>query len=379
MSENIIIFDGQYIADQIRNINKAQQLTEEAIDFIKKASQHKNWKCSETVEINNSLFMISSRLRRLDTKITQTGSVLEKSRENFTELENRYNEQANSIESKIQDINGFNTNKSILPVIIIPTIPIGKITVSGLIQWFKELQERIKTFWDNFINKRNNNNTPTPSPDVTPSSDSNSDSNSNSNISNDTSNNTESNSGELPSGNFDAAVDIVFRNEGGYSDDPNDPGGATNMGITHYALNNAYNQGIVSHNDVTQLTINEAKEIYRKMYWEPSRADEMPDPLATIYFDTVVLCGQYGGGRLLQKAMNKLGQSVVVDGNVGPQTMAALKEQLKTPEDVQKLCEALCDVRQEYHNADRNAQYYLAGWTNRVNRMRNYANNYDYA
>ena len=385
MSENIIIFEGQYIADQIRNINKAQQLTEEAMDFIKKASQHKNWQCSETIEINNSLFMISSRLRRLGVKITQTGEVLGKGLSNFTELENRYEEQANSLNSKIQEIHGFNINESTLPITIIPTIPSGKITASFLIQWFTELQEKIKAFWDKFINRNNNNNnnsTPTPAPTPSPSSDS------NSNISNNTSNNTDSSSnvsdsssesGELSPGNFDSAVDVVFLNEGGYSDDPNDPGGATNMGITHNTLNNAYNQGIVSHNDVAKLTFNEAKEIYREMYWEPSRADEMPNPLATIYFDTVVLCGQYGGGRLLQKAMNKLGQSVVVDGNVGPQTMAALKEMLKTPEDVQNLCTALCDVRQEYHNSDPNAQYYLAGWTNRVKRMRNYANNYDYA
>ena len=176
--------------------------------------------------------------------------------------------------------------------------------------------------------------------------------------------------GELEPANFEKAMEIVFFNEGGYSDDPDDPGGATNMGITHSTLQSAYESGIVSHNDVTRLTRNEAMEIYRKMYWEPSNADKMPEPLATIYFDSVVLCGRYGGGRLLQKAMNSLGQSVTVDGYVGPQTMAALEEMVKTPEGVKALSTALCDARQQYHNGDPNAWKYLAGWTNRVNRMR---------
>ena len=186
----------------------------------------------------------------------------------------------------------------------------------------------------------------------------------------DTSTQVSTSDGEIEPGNFEKAMDIVFFNEGGYSNDPDDPGGATNMGITEGTLNRAYQLGIVSHNNVARLTQNEAMEIYRKMYWEPSNADKMPEPLATIYFDSVVLCGQYGGGRLLQKAMNGLGQSVVVDGDVGPQTLAALEKMVKTPEGIKALSIALCDARQQYHNGDPNAWKYLTGWTNRVNRMR---------
>ena len=385
MSANVIIFEGQYIADQMRNIDKARNLIGEAIGIIRKASQHRNWKCNETHEIDNGIDIISNRLNRLNTGITRTGIALGKGLVSFTELEQRSESQANTLSSNLKNNYGFEaadrstgTNSIMVATMIIPPIQGGKITVSVLQTWFAEIQKRLREFWENFAKKRTNSNsgyqppvssgtpTSTPAPDVNSNQDNTQHDETPANVET-----PETSSGGLSQGNFDSAVDIVFFNEGGYSNDPNDPGGATNMGITHSTLNNAYQQGIVSHNDVTKLTVNEAKAIYKKMYWEASNADKLPDPLATLYFDSVVLCGQYGGGKLLQRAMNSLGQSVVVDGYVGPQTIAALNEQLKAPEDVAALCNALCDARQAYHNADVNAK--------RVNRMRDYTNNWSYA
>ena len=77
MSANVIIFEGQYIADLIRNMDKAKQLTEEAMGIIKKANQHRNWKCKETTEINNSLDTISNRVQRLNIGMMRTNIALE--------------------------------------------------------------------------------------------------------------------------------------------------------------------------------------------------------------------------------------------------------------------------------------------------------------
>ena len=377
---NLIAFDSQYISEQIKNINRAQQIMEEAIRTLKKASAHEGWKCSEIKNINDNMSNITNKLTRLNNGITGTAEALSKGVERFTELETRAENQTNSLSNSIQNQYGFtasdrNTNTEInLPATLIPIVTnIFKPAIIGLPKWFSDtfidiLRKKFPYLFGNSTattdTTTTTTQTPTPTPAPAPEP--------------------EPTPAAIPTpepitlidGNFDSAMEVVFGNEGGYSNHPNDPGGATNMGITHYTLDTAYQRGIVSHNDVTQLTVNEAKDIYREMYWKPSNADKMPDPLATIYFDTVVLCGQYGGGRLLQRALNNLGQSVVVDGSVGPQTLTAMNEQLKSPEDVKALCNELCNVRQAYHEADRNADTFLAGWTNRVNRMRDLGNSY---
>ena len=176
--------------------------------------------------------------------------------------------------------------------------------------------------------------------------------------------------GDFRSADFDSAMNFVLEQEGGYSNHPNDPGGSTNMGITQSTLDEARQQGIVSCIDVYNLKREEATKIYYENYWKPSNADKMPEPLATIYFDGVVLFGTYTGGRLLQRAMESLGQSILVDGIVGPQTLAALNEQLKTPEDINALCSRMLDIRQGWHNNDANASSFIYGWTRRVNDLR---------
>ncbi|MBQ7578038.1 MAG: hypothetical protein IJT21_07235 [Synergistaceae bacterium] len=175
MSANLIIFEGQYMADQMRNIDKAKNLTEEAIEILKKASQHRNWQCNERAEIDNSLNTISNRLNRLDMGIIRTGNALGRGFVSVTELEKRSENQANTLSSNLQNNYGVNAsnrntnNNSLLPVTIIPAIIVGKITVAALIQWFRELMERIRQFWENFKNRNNqpnsnNNVTPTPAP-----------------------------------------------------------------------------------------------------------------------------------------------------------------------------------------------------------------------
>lgn len=176
MSAGIIIFEGQYMADKMRSINAAKNLTEEAIELIKKSSSHRSWKCPETAEINRGLDVISNRLNRLNMGIIRTGNALGKGVVSFTELEQRSETQANTLSSKLQENYGFNasdksTNSDIkLPVLIIPAIPAGKLTVSILQDWFRKVHERIKEFWNKVCGSgsqttsTSTSQTPTPSP-----------------------------------------------------------------------------------------------------------------------------------------------------------------------------------------------------------------------
>ena len=127
MSANLIIFEGQYMADQVRNLDKAKQLTEDAMNIIKKANQHRNWKCKEIAEINNSLASISNNVQRLNTGIMRTALALGGGLRSFTELEQRSEGQADRLSNNLREKYGFSASnysakdeKISLPVTPIP-------------------------------------------------------------------------------------------------------------------------------------------------------------------------------------------------------------------------------------------------------------------
>ena len=183
MSANIITFEGQYMADQMRNIDKAKQLTEEAMSIIKKANQHRTWKCKEVAELNDGLEIISNRISRLNSGIVRTGIALGKGLVSVRELEQRSETQSNTLSSNLQNSYGFSASSrntdstAVLPLTLVPPFTCGQITVKALIEWFKQLQENIKKAWENFAAKRNSDNsntstqptsTPSPAPAPTP-------------------------------------------------------------------------------------------------------------------------------------------------------------------------------------------------------------------
>jgi uncharacterized protein (TIGR02594 family) len=129
-------------------------------------------------------------------------------------------------------------------------------------------------------------------------------------------------------GGFDAALAHVVAMEGGWSDDPLDPGGPTNFGVTL--------QTFAAHRriDVTAQTIAglkadlraisqlEVRDIYRTRYWQPCRAEALPRPLALMHFDAAVNHGVSGAARLMQQALG-----VTADSAIGPVTLAAVATQ----------------------------------------------------
>jgi len=81
---------------------------------------------------------------------------------------------------------------------------------------------------------------------------------------------------------FDRAMEFVFRWEGGYVFDPDDPGGETHWGISRRAYPML---------DIKDLTRDEAKDIYRHSYWERAGCGALPWPLNLVVFDTAVNMG----------------------------------------------------------------------------------------
>ena len=117
----------------------------------------------------------------------------------------------------------------------------------------------------------------------------------------------------------DLAEEIVVR-EGGFVDDPDDPGGATKYGVTLATLRRVHGQADVA--SLKALSRTGAVEIFVEYYFHRPRIGELPRALQASVFDMYVNAGA-GAVRILQRLLREMGQSVDVDGVIGPQTVAA--------------------------------------------------------
>jgi hypothetical protein len=93
--------------------------------------------------------------------------------------------------------------------------------------------------------------------------------------------------------NFHHAMVHVFEHEGGYSNDPDDPGGETNYGISK-----RYHPNV----DIKNLTKEDAQTIYLTEYWLPNGCDDLPFPLDVIHFDSCINPGAKASGIFLYMA-----------------------------------------------------------------------------
>jgi lysozyme family protein len=109
---------------------------------------------------------------------------------------------------------------------------------------------------------------------------------------------------------FPRAFDLLITHEGGFSNHPNDPGGATMYGVTEkVARSNGYT------GEMKDLTLDFAKQVYRKTYWDACRCDLMPDVIRYPLFDAAVNSGPVQAIKWLQSAVG-----VKPDGIIGPVT-----------------------------------------------------------
>lgn len=120
---------------------------------------------------------------------------------------------------------------------------------------------------------------------------------------------------------------IVAR-EGGYVNDPDDPGGATKYGVTIGTLRalglDLDGDGRVSEADVKRLTRGDAVDIFIRHYFHGPGIGGLPEALQPSVFDMYVNAGA-NAVRILQRLMVKMGYAIAVDGVIGPKTQAACK------------------------------------------------------
>ena len=147
------------------------------------------------------------------------------------------------------------------------------------------------------------------------------------------------------------ASEIVAR-EGGYVNDPDDPGGATKYGVTIHTMRrlglDLTGDGRVTVADVRALTRAQAVDVFIKHYFKRPGVAELPETLHATVFDMYVNAGA-NAVKILQRLLVKMGHAVGVDGGIGPQTIAATQAAYAKAPD--HLADAYGIARRNYYYA----------------------------
>lgn len=169
----------------------------------------------------------------------------------------------------------------------------------------------------------------------------------------------------------------IFRHEGGYVNDPVDPGGATNYGISLRWLrtvgdldNDGFDDGdlnrdgLVDKKDIVMIKPEDAARYYYDHWWSKFSYSKMPYPVGEKVFDMAINMGGRRAHILLQTALQTLGVKLTADGIIGPVTLKSI-----TAVDSRTLAKELCNQQLGFYNrliARKPAMgKYRTGWTRR--------------
>lgn len=122
----------------------------------------------------------------------------------------------------------------------------------------------------------------------------------------------------MTTSHFQQSFNIILGYEGGYSNNPKDPGGPTNLGVTQSTLGHWLGRA-ASIAEVQALTPGLVAPIYRTNFWNAVHGDALPAGVDLITFDAAVNSGPGRAAKLLQAAAG-----ATVDGAIGPATLAAV-------------------------------------------------------
>lgn len=160
--------------------------------------------------------------------------------------------------------------------------------------------------------------------------------------------------------NFEIVQYWVKKDEGGYGNDPDDPGGPTKFGITIGDYRDWTKRPYATSADLEDMPWSTASDIYRIRYWNPCDCDDMPAGIDYFLFDSAMLSGTRTAIKWLQRSL-----SINPDALIGGQTLSAVKGE--NPLDILTKMEAL---RRANLHSQPTWDIYRRGWTNRVNKAK---------
>ena len=163
---------------------------------------------------------------------------------------------------------------------------------------------------------------------------------------------------------FEHALAHILAMEGGWADDPYDPGGPTNFGITLATFADDKGVAVTAENfahlksELRAIRLDAVRRIYHDRYWIPAASPVMPPALAFFHFDAAVNHGVTGAARLLQESVG-----AVIDGEIGPETLGK-----GAARPVPDTLAAYADVRRRHYRSLATFWRFGNGWLARIDR-----------
>jgi lysozyme family protein len=155
--------------------------------------------------------------------------------------------------------------------------------------------------------------------------------------------------------NWQKSFELMLKSEGGYVNNPADPGGMTNLGVTKATWENWVGRES-DEAEMRGLTPEKVEPLYKKKYFDAVRGDELPMGLDYLMFDFAV---NAGAGRAIKTLQTAVG--VTPDGGFGPMTMAAVQAV-----DPNELIERFSQAKEDFYRSLTTFATFGKGWLNRV-------------
>ena len=155
--------------------------------------------------------------------------------------------------------------------------------------------------------------------------------------------------------NFDQALALVLKSEGGYVNHPADPGGETMLGVTKRVWE-SYIGRACKPGEMRTLTPAQVGPLYKRNYWDVMSCDELPSGVDYAVFDFAVNAGPGQAKKTLQRALG-----VNPDGAIGPMTLAAIKNA-----DGPTLLRAFSAEKEKFYRGLATFATFGKGWMNRI-------------
>ena len=156
--------------------------------------------------------------------------------------------------------------------------------------------------------------------------------------------------------NWQKSFELMLKSEGGYVNNPADPGGMTNLGVTKATWENWVGRES-DEAEMRGLTPEKVEPLYKKKYWDAVRGDEIENGgVAYLLFDFAVNAGVGRSIKTLQTAVG-----VTPDGGFGPMTLAAVQAI-----DPVELIEKFSQAKEDFYRSLNTFATFGKGWLNRV-------------
>ena len=155
--------------------------------------------------------------------------------------------------------------------------------------------------------------------------------------------------------NWDKSFTLLLKSEGGYVDNPADPGGRTNLGVTQNTWESWVGRPS-NEKEMRGLTPSDVAPLYKKKFWDACSCDDLPAGVDYLVFDFAVNAGVGRSAKTLQSAVG-----ATPDGSIGKVTVAAANG---IP--ASDLIEKFSQIKTEFYQSLPTFSTFGKGWLNRV-------------